>query len=70
MKSVCAGEYSFGHQLQQNYTLELLDLELTSEANDDQFIRDVEMLTEQYNNSRQSHGVTTLQVKLYFKNNS
>jgi len=31
---------------------------------DDQFIRDVEMLTEQYNNSRQSHGVTTpLQVE-------
>jgi len=57
-------------QLQQNYTLELLVLEITDEARldarlDDQFIRDVEMLTEQYNNSRQSHGVTIpLQVEL------
>jgi len=53
-------------QLQHNYTLELLELWITSEAeDDDQFIRDVEMLTERYNNSRQSHGVTTpLQVEL------
>ena len=53
-------------QLRQNYVLELLVLEITDEARlDDQFIRDVEMLTEQYNNSRQSHGVTTsLQVEL------
>ena len=53
-------------QLQQNYTLELLNLWITREArDDDQFIRDVEILTEQHNNSRQSHGVTTtLQVGL------
>ncbi|XP_065909874.1 uncharacterized protein [Dysidea avara] len=49
-------------QLQQNYTLELLVLWITD---DDQFIRDVEILTKQHNN-RQSHGVTTpLQVELW-----
>ena len=51
-------------QLQQNYTLKLLVLWLTVE-NYDQFIRDVEILTKQHNNNRQSHGVTTpLQVEL------
>ena len=53
-------------QLQQNYTLELLVLRITDEDKvDDQFIRNVEILTKQHNNNRQSHGVTTpLQVKL------
>ena len=53
-------------QLQQSCTLELLDLMITSEAkDDDQFIRDVEMLAVQHNNGRQSHGETArLQVEL------
>ena len=57
-------------QIQQNYTLELLVLWITDEAeDDDQFIRDVEILTKQYNNNRQSHGVTTpLQVELIWYN--
>ena len=53
-------------KIHQNFTLELLVLEVTHEAEyDDKLIRDVEMLTEQYINNRQSHGVTTpLQVEL------
>ena len=52
----------FGH----NYTLELLTLRVASkESNEYQFIRDVEILVEDVNSIRQSHGVTTqLRVKL------
>ena len=48
-------------QLKHNYTLEVLStLLVTKEArNDEQFIRDVEMLVEDMNNIRHSHGVTT-----------
>ena len=54
-------------QLKHNYTLEVLSLEVTNEARDDeQFIRDVEILVEDMNNIRHSHGVTTpLHVKLW-----
>ena len=53
-------------QLKHNYTLELLTLVVTREAYDDeQFIRDVEILVEDMNNIRHSHGVTTpLHVEL------
>ena len=55
-------------QLKHNYTLEVLTLGVTREAEDDeQFIRDVERLVEDMNNIRHSHGVTTytpLHVKL------
>ena len=53
-------------QLKHNYTLEVLTLGVTSEASDDeQFIRDVEILVEDMNNIRHSHGVTTpLHVEL------
>ena len=53
-------------QLKQNYTLEVLSLGVTIEAEDDeQFIRDVEILLEDVNNIRHSHGVTTpLHVEL------
>ena len=53
-------------QLRHNYTLEVLLLGVTSEAGDDeQFIRDVEILVEDMNNIRHSHGVTTpLHVEL------
>ena len=53
-------------QLKHNYTLELLSLGVTIEARDDeQFIRDVEILVEDMNNIRHSHGVTIpLHVKL------
>ena len=53
-------------QLKHNYTLEVLTLFVTSEAEeDDQFIRDVEILVEDVNNIRHSHGVTTpLHVEL------
>ena len=56
----------FLKQLEHNYTLELLSLLVTREAEDDkQFIRDVEISVEHMNNIRQSHGVTTpLHVKL------
>ena len=56
----------FLKQLTHNYTLEELRLRITLEAyNDDQFSRDVEMLVEDINNIRQSHGVTTpLHVRL------
>ena len=48
-------------KIQQNYTLKVLELRITDEArDDDQFIRDVELLIEQYNDDRQSKGVTTL----------
>ena len=47
----------FLKQLTHNYTLEELTLWLVS--HDDQFNRDVEMLVEDINNNRQSHGVTT-----------
>ena len=53
-------------QLKHNYTLEVLTLWIAREARDDeQFIRDVEILVEDMNNIRHSHGVTTpLHVKL------
>ena len=53
-------------QLKHNYTLEVLTLGVTKEAEyDEQFIRDVEILVEDMNNIRHSHGVTTpLHVKL------
>ena len=53
-------------QLKHNYILEVLTLRLTIETRDDeQFIRDVEILVEDMNNIRHSHGVTTpLHVKL------
>ena len=53
-------------QLEHNYTLEVLTLWVTIEAKDDeQFIRNVEVLVEDMNNIRHSHGVTTpLHVKL------
>ena len=55
----------FLQQLKHNYTLEDLTLWVPSEASGDQFIRDVEMLVEDINNIRQSHGVTTpLHVQL------
>ena len=54
-------------QLKHNYTLEVLTLGVTREAKDDkQFIRDMEILVEDMNNIRHSHGVTTpLHVKLW-----
>ena len=53
-------------QLKHNCTLEVLILGVTIEAKDDeQFIRDVEILVEDMNNIRHSHSVTTpLHVKL------
>ena len=53
-------------QLKHNYTLEVLTLGIIREAEyDKQFIRDVEILVEDMNNIRHSHGVTTpLHVKL------
>ena len=53
-------------KLKYNYTLEVLTLWITRKARDDeQFIRDVEILVEDMNNIRHSHGVTTpLYVKL------
>ena len=51
----------FIKQLKHNHTLELLVLEGTDEAeDDDQFNRDIEMLVEEINYTRQHHGVTTL----------
>ena len=51
----------FIKQLKHNYTLELLVLHGIDESEyDDQFNRDIEMLVEQVNDMRQSHGVTTL----------
>ena len=51
----------FIKQLKHNHTLELLVLEGTGEAeDDDQFNRDVDMLVEEINYTRQHHGVTTL----------
>ena len=57
----------FLKQLTHNYTLEELTLWVTLEAkDDDQFNRDVELLVEDINNIRQSHGVTTpLHVQLW-----
>ena len=54
-------------QLKHNYTLEVLTLQVTREAEDDeQFIRDVEILVEDMNNIRHNHGVTTpLHVELW-----
>ena len=50
-------------QLKHNYTLEVLTLGTTE---DEQFIRDVEILVEDMNNIRHSHGVTTpLHVELW-----
>ena len=50
-------------QLKHNYTLEMLSLWVIREA--EQFTRDVEILVEDMNNIRSSHGVTTpLHVKL------
>ena len=56
-------------QLKHNYTLELLTLWVTREAYDDeQFIRDVEILVEDMNNIRHSHGVTNpLHVELVYR---
>ena len=53
-------------QLKHNCTLAVLTLWVTREAKDDeQFIRDVEILVEDMNNIRHSHGVTTpLHVEL------
>ena len=55
-------------QLKHNYTLEVLTLGVTREVKDDeQFIRDVEILIEDMNNIRHTHGVTTpLHVKLWW----
>ena len=51
----------FIKQLKHNHTLELLVLDGTGEAeDDDQFNRDVDMLVEEINYTRQHHGVTTL----------
>ena len=51
----------FIKQLKHNHTLELLVLNEIYEAEgDDQFNRDVEMLVEEINYTRQHHGVTTL----------
>ena len=57
----------FLKQLKNNYTMELLTLGVTTEAQDDKkFIRDVEISVEDMNIVRQSQGVTTpLLVKLY-----
>jgi len=56
----------FLKQLKHNYTLDVLKLEITEEARyDEQFIRDAEILVEDMNKIRQSHGATTpLCVKL------
>ena len=55
-------------QLKHNYTLEVLTLWVTREAGDnEQFIRDVEILVEDMNNIRHSHGVITpLHVELWW----
>ena len=55
-------------QLKHNYTLEVITLGVTRESEDDeQFIRDVEILVEDMNNIRHSHGVTTpLHVELWW----
>ena len=55
-------------QLKHNNTLEVLALWVTREARDDeQFIRDVEILVEDMNKIRHSHGVTTpLLVRLAY----
>ena len=51
----------FIKQLKHNRTLELLVLDGIDEAqDDDQFKRDVEILVEEINHTRQHHGVTTL----------
>ena len=51
----------FINQLKCNHSLELLILEGIDEAkDDDQFIRDVEMLVEEINYTRQHNGVNTL----------
>ena len=51
----------FLKQVECNYTLELLTLQITREAKDDEhFIRDVEISIEHKNKIRQSYGVTTL----------
>ena len=51
----------FIKQLKHNHTLELLVLRGIDEAeDDDQFNRDVDMLVEEINYTRQHHGVTTL----------
>ena len=51
----------FIKQLKHNHTLELLVLAGIDEAeDDDQFNRDVDMLVEEINYTRQHHGVTTL----------
>ena len=58
----------FLKQIEHNYTLELISLVVTREAQDDkQFIGDVEISIEHMNNIRQSNGVTTpLHVKLLY----
>ena len=56
----------FLKQLKHNYTLAVLSLVVTREARDDeQCIRDVEILVEDMNNIRHSHGVTT-PLELYY----
>jgi len=57
----------FVEQLKQNYTLNLLQLGIASDAYDnDTFMRSLEELTEQCIKNRQAHGVTNqLQVKLH-----
>ena len=56
----------FLKHLNNNYTLEVLKMRVTYEANnDEQFIRDVEILAENMYEVRQKHGVTTpLHVEL------
>ena len=50
----------FLKHLNNNYTLEVLTMRVTYEANnDEQFIRDVEILAENMNKVRQKHHVTT-----------
>ena len=52
-------------QLKHKYTLKVLSLWVTREAEDEQFIRDVEILVEDLNNITHTHDVTTpLHVEL------
>ena len=54
----------FLKKIGHNHTLKMLTLRVADTSNDDQFIRDVEILVEDMNNTRKSHGVTTLHVKV------
>ena len=54
----------FLKKIGHNHALKMLTLRVAGASNDDQFIRDVEILVEDMNNARKSHGVTTLHVKV------